>query len=118
MRRFPVISLLLMMITVSGVLTSELRGELMLWSEPRDISETSTDETNWYPVALCDQYQNLHLLWINYHEEMGSSIHYRTNARGTWSPTNSVLAMSGMIADLSAVIRDQDDSLHVIWRRH
>ena len=79
------------------------------------MTETSTAANSLFPVLLCDQYQNTHLLWADRSED-GAAIFYRHDRDGGWSVPADVLAVSNpVMTRLSAAISDQNDTIHLVW---
>lgn len=86
------------------------------WSFPVDISYPDTAGQDLSPRLLCDQYQNLHVLWAKSYGT-GSAIYYRSDVAGVLSEANAVVAVHDPLAvALSAAISSRDDVIHVIWQ--
>ncbi len=85
------------------------------WSQPTDMTEASTATSGLFPVLLCDQYQNTHLLWTDRSED-GAAIFYRHDRDGSWSVPMDILALSDpVMTRLSAAILGQNDTIHIVW---
>lgn len=86
------------------------------WSIPVDITQPSESETGAFGVLLCDQYQNVHLLWGTPSTE-GAAIYYRNDVSGSWRPPVDVLVVDESEAVyLDAAIADASDRLHLVWQ--
>lgn len=86
------------------------------WQTPKDISAPLSEGNDLYGVLICDANQNLHILWGK-GQQFGSDIYYRTDAEGTLSLANAVLALPDPLAlALSAAITQRGPKLHVIWQ--
>jgi hypothetical protein len=84
------------------------------WSAPLDVSLPQPDGDDLAPVLLCDDYQNMHLLWAKNHET-GSAIYYRNDLTGEWSTPFDVVAVADpAMVRLSAAISRPNHTLHVI----
>ncbi|MFW6116143.1 MAG: exo-alpha-sialidase [bacterium] len=86
------------------------------WTAPMDMTAPETEGTDVSPVLLCDDYENLHLLWGKTYES-GSALFYRNDLTGRWSGPLDVVAMPDLtVARLSADISMSGDTLHVVWQ--
>ncbi|MCJ7661423.1 MAG: glycoside hydrolase, partial [Anaerolineales bacterium] len=81
-----------------------------------DMTQASTSSNALFPLILCDQYQNTHILWSDRFEE--STLYYMNDISGDWSAPIDVITNADAIRlmiKLSAVIDDNTDILHVLW---
>ena len=87
------------------------------WSRPVDITLPSDSPWSLLGLLLCDQYQNVHVLWAD-HLADGATISYRNDVSGNWSVPTDVLVVSApdVIVGLNAVIANNTDTIHVVWR--
>lgn len=86
------------------------------WSKPIDITQPSDSDIGAFAVLLCDQYQNVHLLWSHL-ADSGAAIFYRNDVEGSWGLPIDVLAVATPVAVyLDAAISDVDDTLHLVWQ--
>ena len=87
-----------------------------IWRNPIDMTQSSTSSNALYPLILCDQYQNTHVLWSDRSEE--SALYYMNDLSGDWSAPMDVITNADdirLMIKLSAVIDDNTDLLHVLW---
>jgi hypothetical protein len=92
------------------------QGTSPIWRNPVDLTQSSTSRNALFPLVLCDQYQNTHILWSDRFEE--STLYYMNDISGDWSAPSDVIAIGDDIRNmlkLSAVIDDKSDVLHVLW---
>lgn len=88
----------------------------ILWRNPIDMTQISTSTNALFPVILCDQYQNTHILWAD--RNNFSTMYYISDALGDWSAPIDVITNSDsnhLMIRLSAVIDDTNDVMHVLW---
>lgn len=91
------------------------QGIITEWSRPIDITQPSSSDTDAFGVLLCDQYQNVHLLWSSVLENR-AAIFYRNDVNGDWSTPMDVLAFSVHFAGrLRAAIDNNENVLHLVW---
>ena len=87
-----------------------------IWRNPIDMTQASTSSNALFPMVLCDQYQNTHILWSDRFGE--SALYYMNDISGDWSAPMDVFTNGDDIRNmikLSAVIDDSTDILHVLW---
>jgi len=87
-----------------------------IWRNPIDMTQASTSSNALFPLVLCDQYQNTHILWSDRFEK--SALYYMNDISGDWSAPMDVITNSDdirLMIKLSAVIDDNTDILHVLW---
>jgi hypothetical protein len=87
-----------------------------IWRNPIDMTQSSTSSNALFPLVLCDQYQNTHILWSDRFEE--SALYYMNDLSGDWSAPMDVITNGDdirLMIKLSAVIDDNTDILHVLW---
>ena len=87
-----------------------------IWRNPIDMTQASTSSNALFPLVLCDQYQNTHILWSDRFGE--SALYYMNDISGDWSAPMDVITNADDIRNmikLSAVIDDSTDILHVLW---
>ena len=87
-----------------------------IWRNPIDMTQASTSSNALFPLVLCDQYQNTHILWSDRFGE--SALYYMNDISGDWSAPMDVITNGDDIRNmikLSAVIDDSTDILHVLW---
>ena len=87
-----------------------------IWTYPIDMTQSSTSHNTLYPVILCDQYQNTHLLWSNRFDS--SAIYYMNDTSGEWSAQIDVMTEpdpNNLMIKLSAAISNNNDMLHLLW---
>ena len=92
------------------------QGTSPIWRNPIDMTQSSTSNSALYPVVLCDQYQNTHILWSDRFEE--SALYYMNDISGDWSAPIDVITNADdirVMIRLSAAIDDNTDILHVLW---
>jgi hypothetical protein len=92
------------------------QGTSPIWRQPVDLTQASTSSNALFPLILCDQYQNTHILWSDRFEE--SALYYMNDVSGDWSAPIDVITNSDdirLMIKLSAVIDDNSDVLHVLW---
>jgi hypothetical protein len=92
------------------------QGNSILWSNPIDMTRTSSSTDALFPVVLCDQYQNTHILWADRSDF--PTLYYMSDALGEWSAPIDVITNSNqnnLIIRLSSVIDDNQDVLHLLW---
>ncbi|MEJ5308893.1 MAG: sialidase family protein [Anaerolineae bacterium] len=86
------------------------------WSKPIDITQPSDSTIGAFGILLCDQYQNVHLLWSDLSDK-GAAIFYRHDVEGGWDLPIDVLATGTPVAVyLDAAISNVDDVLHLVWQ--
>jgi len=87
-----------------------------IWRNPIDMTQASTSSNALFPLVLCDQYENTHILWSDRFGE--SALFYMNDISGDWSAPMDVITNADDIRNmikLSAVIDDSTDILHVLW---
>ena len=92
------------------------QGTSPIWRNPIDMTQASTSSNALYPLVLCDQYQNTHILWSDRFEE--SVLYYMNDISGDWSAPIDVITNRDdirLMIKLSAVIDNNTDILHVLW---
>jgi hypothetical protein len=86
------------------------------WTIPQDIAAPLMRGKDLYGVVICDAGQNVHILWGKGHDD-GADIYYRTDAGGSLSQPNSVLARPDEVAiALSAAVSLPSSILHLVWQ--
>lgn len=81
-----------------------------------DMTQSSTSSNALFPLVLCDQYQNTHIIWSDRVGE--SALYYMNDISGDWSAPMDVITNADdirLMIKLSAVIDDNTDMLHVLW---
>ena len=112
--------LLLLLMIATGCLSLrcdavQAQGIGSEWSTPVDIGAGEHPSREIFGALVCDQYQNVHLLWSEESDE-GARIFYRTDAAGDWSAAVDVLAFSYRTAvNLQAEIDSTTDILYLSW---
>jgi hypothetical protein len=102
-----------MLYRISGI---HAQQNSILWSKPIDLTQTSSSTNALFPVILCDQYQNTHILWADRNDF--STIFYMNDAYGEWSAPIDVIVNSEanqLMIRLSAAISNNNDMLHLLW---
>ncbi|MCJ7658517.1 MAG: hypothetical protein MUO67_05165, partial [Anaerolineales bacterium] len=56
------------------------QGTSPIWRNPIDMTQASTSSNALFPLILCDQYQNTHILWSDRFEE--STLYYMNDISG------------------------------------
>lgn len=87
-----------------------------IWRSPVDMTQSSTSSNALFPLVLCDQYQNTHIIWSDRSGE--SALYYMNDISGDWSAPMDVITNGDdirLMIKLSAVIDDNTDTLHVLW---
>ncbi|MBN2391116.1 MAG: exo-alpha-sialidase [Anaerolineae bacterium] len=86
------------------------------WSKSVDITQPSYSDVSAFGILLCDQYQNVHLLWSHLADD-GAAIFYRNDVEGSWGSPIDVLAFTDPVAVyLDAAISDVNNTLHLVWQ--
>jgi hypothetical protein len=109
----------LSLITVMSVLlylsVCQAQSITFEWSKPVDITQPSSTDQNRFGVLLCDQYQNVHLLWSGV-SEAEPAIFYRNDVNAYWSNPVDILAVPDrFILRLAGAASNTSDTVHLIW---
>jgi hypothetical protein len=101
------------------LITNEVVGS---WSEPSDITDDVTVNWRAYPLAVCDRFQNVHILWADNITDgtsrrgMTAALYYRNDIGGTFSAPKDVLVTRDTNIHFPAVaLSTLNDTLHLIW---
>lgn len=113
--RWFVLACVAILFPLAAATAGEAQVVSFMWSTPIDITRPSTSYIGRFGQLLCDQGQNLHMLWSDVGTR-GAAIFYRTDRGKGWSVPVDVIATSADVAgDLDATISSYDQTLHAIW---
>lgn len=114
-RWLMLISLVLAAASIGGA-PHLAQGPGSAWSDPVDIAQGASAGRDMFGVLVCDNHQNLHVLWGK-GSKHGSEIFYRNDRGGEWSQPLDVIATSRREAiRLSVALAEPQQILHVIWQ--
>ncbi len=116
-RRF-LTSLTFVMIVVVLAPSVAFADPIGQWSEPiaLGLPPESPDASDKFGVELCDEYQNLHVLW-GHTDSAGSVLYHQSRSNDQLSdPVDVLVAPQGEMLRLSAGISTQTETVHLIWQ--
>lgn len=112
--------LLLIQLIMTTLWPHSLAASSVSWDKPVDLGAGTWATFKRDPVLVCDQYQNVHILWSGGDEsETGMSLFYANDVLDTLSPAVDILYNDSSGAyGLAATISDLSDTLHLVWKSH